>query len=198
VCGGFLVLIAAAWMSTSDFSLRMACGDDAVTIAALAVQVFLDTYATEGIRPDLAREAFSEYGVHAFAARLAEPGRSFVLVEKDDGLLGFTEVVLSALPSPAGRGAGAQLVRLYVHPAAQRLGLGRALLMRAEQLVQAAKLTSLWLTAWDGNHKARAFYAHAGYEDVGATTYSFQSHTYANRVFAKPLEVDGREVAAHV
>ncbi len=177
-------------MSPSDFTFRIACAPDAITISALAIQVYLDTYATEGIRPDIAREAHSAYSVDAFAQRLAEPQRRFILAEAGDGLLGFAEVLLTDAPSPAEAFTGAELVRLYVQPAAQRLGLGRALLARAEQQVQAAHIPILWLTAWEGNHNARAFYAHLGYEDAGAATYSFQGHTVPNRVFAKRLEVE--------
>jgi diamine N-acetyltransferase len=182
-------------MSPSDFTFRIASAPDADTISALAIQVYLDTYATEGIRPDVAREAHSAYSVDAFSQRLAQPQRRFILAEAGDGLLGFAEVVLTFVPSPTEGFTGAELVRLYVQPAAQRLGLGRALLARAEQLVQAAHLPILWLRAWEGNHNARAFYAHVGYEDVGATTYSFQAVTVPNRVFAKRLGLDIRAVA---
>lgn len=107
-----------------------------------------------------------------------------------DGLFGFAELVLTNVPSPAEGFTGAELARLYVQPAAHRIGLGRALLTPAEQLVQTARIPILWLTAWEGNHKARAFYAHLGYEDVGATTYAFQGHTVPNRVVLKRLAVD--------
>jgi diamine N-acetyltransferase len=176
-------------MTPLNFSLRMASSEDAVTISALSIQVFLDTYATEGVRPDLALEAHSEYSVDAFAQRHAEPQRRFVLAENlaemGNGLLGFAEVLLTSLPCPAGDLTGAELVRLYVQPKAQRMNLGRSLLTRAEQLVQAANIGNLWLTAWEGNHNARAFYERVGYEDVGATTYTFQGQTYPNRVLAK-------------
>ena len=182
-------------MGAANFTLRAAAAPDAVTISALAIQVYLNTYATEGIRPDIAREAHSECSVDAFARRLVEPQRRIVVAEMGDGLLVFAEVLLSLLPSPATDFTGAELVRLYVQPTAQRLGLGRALLTRAEQLVQAANIPVLWLRAWEGNHNARAFYARVGYEDVGATTYSFQGLTVPNRVFLKRLEVDVRAVA---
>jgi diamine N-acetyltransferase len=172
-------------MTPLNFSLRMASSEDAVTISALSIQVFLDTYATEGVRPELALEAHSEYSVDAFAQRLAEPQRQFILVETGDGLLGFAEVLLTSVPSPAGALAGAELVRLYVQPKAQRMNLGRSLLTRAEQLVQAENIGNLWLTAWEGNYKARSFYERVGYVDVGATTYTFQGQTYPNRVLAK-------------
>lgn len=182
-------------MGTAKFALRLASAPDAVTISALSIQVFLDTYATEGIRPDLALEAHSEYSVNAFGERLAQPQRRFILAEKGDGLMGFAEVLLTSAPSPAQGFTGAELVRLYVQPAAQRIGVGRALLASAEHAVRAENLACLWLTAWEGNDNARAFYARVGYADVGATTYSFQGQTYPNRVFAKGLEVDIRPVA---
>lgn len=161
--------------------------EDAVTIAALAVQVFLDTYATEGVRPDLAREAFAGYSAEAFATRLREATRRFFLAEHASGLIGFAEVRVVPLASPAGAVVGGELVRLYVQPRLQRHGIGRRLCRSAEQAAMAGGLGAVWLCAWDGNRRAQGFYAALGYRDVGATTYTFQGNTYANRVFAKHL-----------
>ena len=167
------------------FTVRSGTTGDATTIAALAVQVFLDTYVTEGVRPDLAQEAFTEYGVDAFASRLVDPGRRFMLAEHATALLGFAETIVTLRDAPVAALAGAELVRLYVQPNAQRRGIGRRLLLEAERAVADACLPALWLTAWEGNERARRFYAAQGYEDVGATRYAFQGRTYGNRVFAK-------------
>jgi diamine N-acetyltransferase len=119
-----LVLIPGALTDSAEFTQRFASKPDAVTVSALAIQVnhYLDTYATEGIRPDIAREAHSAYSMEAFAQRLAEPQRRFILAEAGDGLLGFAEVLLTSVPSPAQGFTGAELVRLYAQPAALRLG----------------------------------------------------------------------------
>lgn len=174
--------------SSTAPTLRAALPADAATISALAIQVFLDTYAADGVRPDLAREALREYAAEAFDARLREPGRRFLLAERGTGLLGFAEVSLEPRPAPAGVVVGAELIRLYVQPAAQRLGLGRRLIRAAEALAAEAGLGALWLTAWDGNQRALGFYAREGYADVGATSYSFEGNSYGNRVLARLLE----------
>lgn len=171
--------------------LRSANQDDALAIAALSIQVFLDTYATGGVRPDLAREAFAEYSGDAFAARLREPDRRFILVEQGEGLVGFAEMIVRESLAPAGSVQGAQLVRLYVQPTFQRTGLGRTLIREAEKIAAGAGLTALWLTAWDENRRARDFYAAQGYDDVGATTYTFEGRDYGNRVLARRLSVPG-------
>jgi GNAT superfamily N-acetyltransferase len=172
---------------TAEPSLRTAAPDDASLIAALAIQVFLDTYASDGIRPDLAREALRDYGVEAFLPRLREPQRRFLLAERAGALLGFAELSLSDEATPAGDARGAELVRLYVQPAAQGGGLGRQLIRAAEALAAQAGLAALWLTAWDGNHRALAFYTHEGYADIGATTYRVEHMDYVNRVLLRPL-----------
>lgn len=175
----------ASYAGAMQTTLRPATPDDATTISALAIQVYLDTYAEEGIRPDVAREALRECAAEAFDARLREPQRRIVLAERDGALLGFAELSLAEQAAPAGGVAGAELIRLYIQPAAQRTGLGRRLIRAAEALVAEAGLPALWLTAWDGNHRALAFYAREGYADVGATTFSFEGVTVGNRVLAR-------------
>jgi GNAT superfamily N-acetyltransferase len=160
---------------------RAGAASDAVTIAALATQVFLDTYAADGVRPDLAREAFHVCSTEAFAARLTEPNRKFVLAVRDDAVLGFAEVLCEPTRAPAGHVSGSELVRLYVQPQAQGEGIGRALIIEAERLAEVA----LWLTVWDRNVGALAFYSRMGYADIGASTYTFEGRSYGNRVFAK-------------
>jgi ribosomal protein S18 acetylase RimI-like enzyme len=171
-------------MRLQSVSFRPGEPSDAVAIAALSVQVFLDTYATAGVRPDLAREAFREYSEAAFLARLSAPGRRFILAEAPAAaLVGFAELDSSSdQPSSSGRD-GFELVRLYVQPRWQRSGVGSSLLRRAEE----GGAPALWLSVWEDNAGALAFYAAMGYADVGATTYTFEGREYGNRVVAKRL-----------
>jgi GNAT superfamily N-acetyltransferase len=111
-------------MQAPAFALRAAAADDALTIAALATQVFLDTYATDGVFHELAIEA-------------------------------------------------------------QGKGIGKALIDAAERLAAAQALRALWLTAWERNERALAFYARLGYADLGGGTYTFRDQTYGTRVLAK-------------
>lgn len=174
-------------MQSRSFMLRPGTADDVEVISALSIQVFLDTYATEGVRPDLAQEAFAEYSVDAFASRLHEPQRRFILAETGTGLVGFAELLVAERAAPVGDMVGAQLVRLYVQPSAQGTGLGKALIGSAERIAAEARSNGLWLIAWDRNHRALEFYARAGYSDLGADTYTLKDQSYGTRVLAKRL-----------
>jgi len=50
-----------------------------VRLGMLGSQVFLDTYATDGIRPAIAREALASFSTEAMASSLAKP-RTRILV----------------------------------------------------------------------------------------------------------------------
>lgn len=167
---------------------RIAGPADALCVGVLALQVFLDTYAPDGLRPDLAREALALCSPEAFALRLADPACHCVLAERAGHLLGFAECNL-ALRAPAPHlGAGVELVRLYVQRHAHRMGLGAALLRRAEEAARNAGSPLLWLTAWVGNTNACAFYAAQGYEGVGTTEYVFENQSYENRIYCRRLD----------
>jgi GNAT superfamily N-acetyltransferase len=160
---------------------------DALTVGALATQVFLDTYATDGIRPDLAREALNQYSPAAFEKRLADPERLFLLAERQDHLVGFAELARTASRPVETADAGLRLIRLYVQPAFQRNGLGSALLREVEEQCRSLGSGVLWLTSWSGNRFALGFYTAKGYQDVGSTSYVFEERAYENRIFVKHL-----------
>lgn len=168
-------------------ALRDGTPDDAPSVAVLATQVFLDTYATRGIRPDLAREVLAECSPDRFAARLRTPSLSFILAEHDGYLVGFAELDRDR-PCPVdGVDARVQLVRLYVQRPFQGTGLGTVLIRGAEARARAWGASALWLEAWAGNDRALAFYAARGYAQVGSVEHRVEDQHYTNHVFVREL-----------
>ena len=54
-----------------DLVLREAVVEDSLCVAVLGLQVFLDTYATEGIRDSIAREALEAFSQASIAGIIA-------------------------------------------------------------------------------------------------------------------------------
>ena len=179
-----------------EVALRVAGPSDALCIGVLATQVFLDTYATDGIRPSLAREVLHHLSTDAVAGSLADPAAVFVVAERAGHLIGFAQMTIGATHELAGREATVELDRLYVQPAFAGKGVGTMLLERAEEMARARGARALWLTAWVGNRRALAFYARRGYIDAGATTYVFEDEAHENRVLVRSLHRGGARVAA--
>lgn len=181
----------AAKQALAELVLRMATAEDAPCLSALAIQVFLDTYATEGIRPEIAREALTSYSQSGFDRAIADSGSRMVVAELKRHLVGFAQVTLRARHELAPIGVQAELLRLYVQEPFTGVKVGTRLLARAERDAAAAGASVLWLTPWVHNHRALAFYARRGYEDHGLTYFTFEGESHENRLLAKALAVDG-------
>ena len=80
----------------SGLALRDAAPEDALCLSVLAMQVFLDTYATEGIRPELAREVLASYSQTVFSEAIAHRASRIVMAELKGHVVGFAQVTLSA------------------------------------------------------------------------------------------------------
>lgn len=169
-----------------DIQLRPAMPADALTLSALAIQVFLDTYAPEGVRATVAREVLTTYCEQAFIAAIASDKTRLVVAERNAHLIGFAQVTLGERHELApDSGRQSELLRLYVQEPFTGQKLGSRLLAEAEALAASAGSHVLWLTPFVHNHRALAFYARRGYADHGLTWFRFEGESHENRVLAK-------------
>ena len=178
-------------MSDDTITLRPARADDAGCLAVLGMQVFLDTYCPDGIRPTVAREVLSAFSVEAFEAVLGRPDIGVIVAERLGHLIGFAQWTLGT-GQPLVRGATpAELDRLYVQEPHTGRGLGRLLLKAAERDAAACGADTMWLTPWVHNVRALRFYAALGYADLGSTLYCFEDERHENRVLARSIAAGG-------
>lgn len=151
------------------------------------MQVFLDTYATEGIRPEIAREVLASYSQAVFAEAIVSSQSHIAVAEIKGHLVGFAQVTFGAVHELAPAGTQSELLRLYVQEPFTGAKVGTQLLALAERSAAEAGATVLWLTPWVHNHRALAFYARRGYRDHGLTHFIFEGESHENRLLAKPL-----------
>jgi ribosomal protein S18 acetylase RimI-like enzyme len=169
---------------TPEFVIRPATPADALCIAVLGIQVFLDTYATRGIWPSLAREALGDFSVEAIGFQLEQPDCFFLVAGQGDRLVGFAQLSQPAHEKPEG---AFYISRLYVQERFTGKGIGKALLSRSEALAREKGAAFISLAAWAENARAREFYERQGYDDVGPSTFTFEDQSYDTRRFLKQL-----------
>jgi len=173
-----------------EVTIRRARPTDALCVALLGTQVFLDTYATDGMRPSLAREAHETLSPRVMEALLAEPSSTILVAETNRHLVAFAHVSAQVGHELVPFASPAELKRLYVQERFTGRGLGKALLRRAEEIACAYGAAGMWLAAWSGNARALGFYASQGYAELGATPFTVQGEHYENKVFAKYLQAE--------
>lgn len=172
---------------TRQITTRTATPQDALTIGVLGMQVFLDTYATEGIREAIAQEALDAFLPEAISKIIARSDTLIVVAEINHHLVGFAQVALRTGHELIGDSNAAELKRLYVQENFTGKGVGYALLQSAEEYARRGGAVLLWATVWMGNERALGFYPRQGYECLGSAFYTFQNETHENRLFGKIL-----------
>jgi len=166
-------------------TFRAARPADALCLGVLSTQVFLDTYAPQGIRPAIANEVLQLHSVAVYEALLADPGVTILVAECAGHLIAFAQVRQDAGNPQVPSAAAAELRRLYVQERFTGRGVGRDLLRHAEKAAAARGAEMLWLTAWVGNARALSFYPRCGYDDLGETMFTFEGESHANRLVGK-------------
>ena len=171
--------------ASDAITFRSATAEDALCLGVLSTQVFLDTYATQGIRRAVANEVLALHSVAVYQALLADAGVTILVAECAGHLVGFSQVRDGAVDPQVPAAAASELRRLYVQQRFTGRGVGRDLLRHAEKAAAARGADTLWLTAWEGNARALQFYPRRGYEELGMTVYSFEGEDFPNHLFGK-------------
>jgi GNAT superfamily N-acetyltransferase len=146
--------------------IRAAIAEDIGAIARIHVACWQTAY--RGILPDETLDALRvEQREELWRRWIAGPGVHALVAERDGRIIGFTRLCPSRpLENPPD--ASAEVTHLYVDPAIQARGTGRALLERVLAIARASGYRTLILWVLEENRNARRFYERLGLSPDGA------------------------------
>jgi len=158
---------------------------DKENLSALAIQVWLHTYATKGISSVISSYVLSEFTPRRFAELLSATSSALFVAEQDANLVGYA-VVTADIPCPVSSAARAELATLYVQEPFLGKGVGALLLKHVELWAMERMRAPIWLKANSQNSRAIAFYAKHGYTKVGITFFELGNKKHENVVLVGP------------
>ncbi|WP_240651576.1 MULTISPECIES: GNAT family N-acetyltransferase [unclassified Variovorax] len=168
------------------FQIRPAIAADAPALAALSIQVWLATYATEGVSDLLARYVLEQFTPAAFTAWMEDADTALVVAEAGSHLVGYARLGFNA-PQPLSPDIGTELCTLYVQEPFTRSGVGSALLDKACATIgERTGSDAMWLTVNTQNRRACAFYEKHGFARKGTTWFVLGEGCHENLVLARP------------
>lgn len=157
--------------------IREANKSDTISLVALSLEVWLQTYCIDGITHDTSQYALSMFTENYFNHLLTNKKyRVFVSVD-DIYLRGYALVNLES--QFENHDIGFEIEKLYVHSLYQGKGIGKKLLKEIETKVGGR----FWLYSWVRNQSI-GFYEHLGFRDIGRYDFMLGNETIENRVFA--------------
>lgn len=159
-------------------AIRPARPAEAAQLAVLACQVWLHTYADQGISAAIAGYVLSELQPARYQALLADPACAVLVAEAAGHLQGFA-VLKRQQPCPCPGGPDLELQTLYVAAPFLGQGLGKMLLNATET----AAGGPLWLSVNAHNARAIAFYERQAYQRIGAVDFVLDGVRHPNHVY---------------
>jgi ribosomal protein S18 acetylase RimI-like enzyme len=171
-------------------AIRKAGVEDAGILSVLATEVWLDTYATEGISLAFGTHLLEEYSPRAFNQALLD--ESIHIFVYTDG--SFAKGYMKLITEPAAldlRYGTMEVATLYVRRHHKRQGIGKELLRVAMDVAVEAGHQNMYLTVHHANRDALAFYETHGFQQAGDFVFEFGGIQVPNIVLATDLTRHG-------
>jgi ribosomal protein S18 acetylase RimI-like enzyme len=168
--------------------IRVANIEDTKNIAVLKQQVWIATYAVDGIRNE-----FSNYALRAFTPKnirstIQDKNRIILIAENNNHLVGHVEIALNEKCPVELENDCPEIAVLYVLERFMGKGIGKMLLHEAIEKIKELGYKSTWLTVYHKNHKALEFYQRNHFIPIGFTNFVMDGNRYENKVMI--LELD--------
>ena len=157
--------------------IREANKKDSINLAALSIQVWLHTYATDGVRKELSSFVLNEFTKEKFLSHINNPDYRILVAIENDHLVGYVMINLKSFWKNESNGF--EIEKLYVQEHFQGTGLGRKLISEVMDRYGDA----FWLSTWVENKAGIGFYKHLGFVDVDHLDFKLSEDEIAeNRV----------------
>ncbi len=151
--------------------IRIAQLSDAKPLSVLAERTFRDTYSAMNSAGDMSLHCRNKFSEAIQASEILDPNRITMLSEEDGELNGFAQLCWNKTPSCVAPENPGEINRFYVAREWHGKGVASALMTFFIEQSKLKLFDSLWLSVWEPNPKAIAFYKKSGFIEVGNTTF---------------------------
>ncbi len=169
-----------------EISFRKPPTEDALRISLLFKQVYLQTYAKEGISHEFANFISKKFSPEAVAQNIERSDQSLLIAYFKDNPVGIAQVIHKSR-CPIGNVEMPELDKLYVLERFHGKSIGHVLLKEIEKLVVRSGYKEICLEVYSKNPRAIAFYESKGYSTIGTVDFVMETNTYENFVMTKKL-----------
>ncbi|MEZ5957854.1 MAG: N-acetyltransferase [Hyphomonadaceae bacterium] len=149
----------------SEITYRDANAADAEALGAFAERTFTETFGHLYPPEDLSAYVEAKYRSDVVAAELADPDVRYVLATRDGAIVGYSK--LGVIDMNIDATDALELHRLYVDTSVKGAGVAQALMDDGLVWARGKGAKAMYLSVWENNARAQAFYRRYGFEHVG-------------------------------
>jgi diamine N-acetyltransferase len=167
--------------------IRHAVRADAGRLAEFAARTFSETFGAENRPDDMALHLARTYGAPLQTAEIDDPAMATIVADSRGRLAGFAQLRSGPAPESVVGQVPIELLRFYVDRPWHGRGVANALMAAVDQEAIRRGATVIWLSVWERNERAKAFYRKCGFEDVGSKAFLLGTDPQRDRVMARPV-----------
>lgn len=151
----------------SRAAIRRAVVADAPMLSKFGAALFEATFRGTCPDSDMELQLKQYYNENQVRSELEDLNDYFHLMSLDDQIVGYSRLRESSPPEQVKAGKRSiELKRLYFSAEVHGLGLAAQLLRFNLELAAAMKYQRVYLSVWEFNHRAKAFYSKMGFVDT--------------------------------
>lgn len=181
---------AATGAPAPEITIRRCVPGDEHALSLVGQATFLETFAgTLGGRDILAHCA-QAHAPAQYRKWLSDPRSALWLVEAapDAAPVGYMVVAPAQLPLPDAAADDLEIKRVYLLGRFRGGGIGKRLVAAAQAHARETQAPRLLLGVYAHNQAAIAFYRRAGFERLGARTFSVGGRDYDDHIMGMRLD----------
>src|SRR6185503_5246816 len=171
----------------SSIRIRRGVPGDAARLAEFAARMFTETFGADNRPSDLAAHLEASYGAHHQTRELLDSDYVTLIGEEDGKLAAYAQVRRGEVPPPVRSDAAVELLRFYVDSRWHGRGVAQLLMQHVREAARDLGARDVWLSVWERNPRAMAFYAKCGFRDFGSKYFFVGSDRQSDRVMVMHL-----------
>ncbi len=170
-----------------EFKIRIADPADAELLADLGRSSFYEAFAEETAAEDMAEHLRRAFKVEDITKQLQNDPSLFIIIEINSAAAGYAYLHPEHPPDCVKTPDPVQLKRFYLRKAYYGRNVGNTLMKACLDFARSRGFRSVWLSTWEYNHRASAFYKKWQFEIVGRAKFTVGRDIQNDHIFLRTL-----------
>jgi len=170
-----------------EISIRVAGPVDAELLVELGRAAFYEAFSELTDPLDMDEHLQKAFEVDEIRQQLNNDHTLFLIVEVDCLAAGYAYLNHDTPPDCVRDPNPIQLVRFYLRREYYGRNVGHTLMKACLEMARSKGFQSVWLSTWELNHRANAFYKKWEFEVVGRAKFTVGSEVQNDFIFAKRI-----------
>ena len=168
-----------------ETTIRIAEPVDANLLAELGRASFYEAFAEQTAPQDMQTHLQKAFDVDEIRGQLDNDRSLFIIIEADSLAAGYAYLHPHDPPDCVKTPHPIQLIRFYLRKDYYGRNVGRTLMKACLEFARAKGFQSVWLSTWELNHRANAFYKKWDFEVVGDAKFTVGNDVQNDFIFAR-------------